>query len=958
VNIYTMSKRIVVVILACLVSWGAFPAAFAQHTVATGHVDADHTRTADQVLSRLVTIDVAHVSLSNALDAVAASSGVFIQYQAQVVDAYATPVTARMVKVPLRTILDQLFANTTLSVVVSGDGITVVEHGGRVRPTSQLTGSIVGIVTDLNTKRPISDATILLDDATRGVKTNEDGRFQISGVEAGVHRVTVRKVAYRRKVGTVTVADGVTVTYNVALDASVNTLEQVVVTGTVVPTELKAIPNAITVITAKELEQRGITHIDQLFRGDVPGLFAQVASTADAMDQVVMFSRGATALSNRSVGTQNGTNPIKTYVDGVELVDPATLSHIDPKSIERIEILTGPQASTIYGSNALNGVMQIFTKRGSSVRPELTLNTLNGWTQNNFSSALATHSDYSASVNGVEGRWSYNAGGSWNYSGPWASSRQTATLSGFGGARLTLPTMLGPVTADLSLRTTSTRNRSGGPGGTLGASLIEQGIYTPFLASAYGAAAPQVTTQLGKTFGLDLSHVPTSWWSYAIGVGQDVNKGEDFTTSRSYRYPGDTTLNLNVSENERRSLHGTTTLRVPLTNLADATITGGADSWQTLAENFSVYPQALTGSFSGGYGGRRAGHNAGAFLQTQVGVLDKLFFTYGLRAEWNPGFGAAVNPNYEPRYGVAYTQPLGPITAKLRGSYGRSTRPPDPSYKVGVTAAEEGNAYVLALYGNFVHVVANPELTPEIQKGGEGGLDLYLGNRGSLTITRYNQTVDNLIDEADVDSVHSLLQYDLTGTGVYGYLYTPQHQFRNLATIRNQGWELQGSWNLGPFTTTGTYSWTKSRTIGVNPKYARQYPVGPYPQYQKGATFAYLPEHTWAAGVTYAHARSSVALNVTGIGALRTHGSELYYRHLSYDEIRLQADHWRATADQFPSFNQGYAMADLNASQRLASWAEMIVRVHNLTDYYPTDAGGGYATLGRQTQLGFQLQWR
>jgi len=849
------------------------------------------------------------------------------------------------------------------AMVLRGTGLQASIQAGTVvlsdvsAPAVSASGIITGTVLNATTHQPIRGAAVTIDDLSKGVISGENGMFRMSGVASGAHIVRVKMLGFVKAAQRVVVVDGEVVMANVSLSPSVNTLEQVVVTGTVVPTELKAVPNAITIITAKQIEERGITHIDQLFRGDVPGLFAQVTSTASPIDQVTMFSRGATALSNRSVGTQNNTNPIKTYLDGVELSDPAFLSQIDPKSIERIEIVTGPQASTIYGSNALNGVMQIFTKRGNSVRPQLTLNGLNGWTQNNFNSALATHSNYSTSVNGVEGRWSYNAGGSWDYSGPWAASRQTTVFGGFGGARLTLPTKLGLVTADLSLRTMSTRNRSGGDGGTLYASQFDEG--SMFSTVHSGGGAPRVTTRRGRTAGLDVSHGPTTWWSYTVGLGQDEGKYGDFVTGRMYANPHDTTLSLNDGQEVRSSLHGTTTVRVPLTSLASATVTGGADSWESLTESFTVYPQALTGTFTQNvYATRRPSHNAGAFLQTQLGVQDRLFFTYGLRAEWNPGFGAAVNPNYTPRYGVAYTQTVGAVTAKLRGSYGRSTRPPNPSYKVGVSATDYGLGFFIPEFGNFEKIIANPELTPEIQKGGEGGLDLYLGNRGSITITRYNQTVDQLLDAAVVDSVRSLDPYYSWSQGTYVYDYVEQLQFRNLATIRNQGWELQGSVNLGPFTTTGTYSWTKSRTIGVNPKYRSQYTADRYPQYQKGATFAFLPEHTWAAGVTYTHARGSVALNLTGIGALTTRGNELFYRHLD-SFIRLDGNRWRMNDDGslvIPTFNRGYAMTDLNASQRLAGWAEMLLQVHNLTDYYPTDAGGQYATPGRQTQLGFRLR--
>src|SRR5687767_4657849 len=249
---------------------------------------------------------------------------------------------------------------------------------------------------------------------------------------------------------------------DITLDVSANALEQVVVTGTVVAAELKAVPSAITVVTAKQIEERGITRIDQLFRGDIPGLFAQNqgSNLKASIDEVTMFSRGATALSRSSTGVDAMflTSPIKTYVDGVELANSKYLSQIDPKSIVRIEILTGPQASTIYGSNAINGVMQVFTKRGSSSRPQLSLSLLSGWVENNFSSARTPQHDYSAQLTGVEGRFSYNAGGSWNYVGPWTPAKQSTRTGGFGGAKLDLPTAAGRVTADMILRRSFTQS--------------------------------------------------------------------------------------------------------------------------------------------------------------------------------------------------------------------------------------------------------------------------------------------------------------------------------------------------------------------------------------------------------------------------------------------------------------------------------------------------------------------
>jgi outer membrane receptor protein involved in Fe transport len=951
-----LARALVLVSAPCLVG------AQSSRVVAHERASEDHRLAAvtRQLEAKRVTVDFDRVSLKQAIDAIVASAGVHAAYQEEIIRAVRVPVSLHVRDVGLFAALESVLERTSLRARAVSAAVVGIGLDGR----AHVAGHITGLVVDGQSQRPLQGVLVTLDGAARGVLTTVDGRFRLGDVSPGTHVVTIKMIGYARVTRQVAVADDSASALTIALRPTANTLDQVVVTGTVVQTALKAVPSAITIITAKQLEERGITQIQQLFRGDVPGLFAQNSGSAALLDEVTMFSRGATALSDASLSASNGTNPIKTYVDGVELADPKYLSQIDPKSIERIEILTGPQASTIYGSNAINGVMQIFTKRGITNTPQFTFNLLSGWIENNFRSTQTPQHDYSAQLSGIEGRLAYNAGGSWNYVGPWTPAKQTTRISGFGGVRLDLSTSIGRATADMTLRRTGTQNQQRGDPVQTVTEYRENGWYRT--SNAIGLSSPTTYTLAGQTLGLTLGYAPTTWWSQELGVGQDRSETEARITARGFLFEYDTTLSLSQGRADRRSLRYTTTLRAPVTPLVQMVVTVGADAWQSLSSSVSVSPQQLTGSLTNVNDvSRRPGHNTGGFLQTQFGVNDRLFLTYGLRAEWNPGFGEEIQPNYAPRYGLAYTQDVGPISAKLRGSYGRSTRPPAPNLKTNVTMASRCSAcgsYYVPTYGNFDFYLANPELGPEHQQGGEGGLELYWGTAGSLVVTRYNQTVDGLIAGIyKIDSARSLTAYptiyfDTQDADGYGYIY--QYQYLNVGSIRNQGWELQGSANAGPITTKATYSWTKSRTLGVTPKYRAFFSSHrDYPQYQQGATFAYLPEHTWAVGITYARAATTMGVNVTGIGRTANFGNDFFAKYIS-DDIRLRQNRLCIGCDYRP-FNSGYATADIAATHRIVSSVEGVLQIRNVTDHYiQNDLNAGFVTMGRQASIGFRVRFQ
>lgn len=130
------------------------------------------------------------------------------------------------------------------------------------------------------------------------------------------------------------------------------TLAPVTVTATRVPVDARATPAAVTVITGEELRARGITRIADALR-DVPG--ASVVQSGSFGAQTGLFLRG---------GESDYT---KVIIDGVPVNDAGgsiDIAHLAIADVERIEILRGP-GSVLWGSDAVTGVIQVFTRRAA-----------------------------------------------------------------------------------------------------------------------------------------------------------------------------------------------------------------------------------------------------------------------------------------------------------------------------------------------------------------------------------------------------------------------------------------------------------------------------------------------------------------------------------------------------------------------------------------------------------------
>jgi outer membrane receptor protein involved in Fe transport len=631
---------------------------------------------------------------------------------------------------------------------------------------------------------------------------------------------------------------------------SVNALDQVVVTGTIAATEVRALPNAITVITAKQLEDRGITHIDQLFRGDVPGLFVQNLGTAPKSNMglyvkkggVKMYSRGASVLDSASP-------PIKTYVDGIELADPDYLNQIDPSSIERIEIITGPQASTVYGSGALGGVMQIFTKKGrlGQRRPEVTLTLRYGALENNYSSAIAPRHDDEFSISDAYGPYSYRVGGTYYYDGQWTPGMYTRRYGTSGG----LVRSSGPL--DITVTGAYSKTRLGAAGGIQQERLaaIQDGreqYNADLVIPTYGSVYDIFHSQIGTT----ISYRPFSWWSHSLTLGIDQSSNGSETNGARFVTPSDT-LNVQYvySNPQNKTLSYNTTVRQTLSWFSASLSFGGnlsrANTVNRTATGMDIDHLGTAGS--GFMNETRTSRSSGGYYGTGLfGLANTLYLTLGVRAERNRAFGADRRTDVTPTWGLSAVRDVGAMTLKARFTYGRATRPPPlgaPDSVLACVQTPTSCAYYTQYFGSDVLVqLANSALKPESQAGPDWGIDVYFGSRGSLSITHYDQKVRDLLFLTEVNTVTSPLSQ---------YNTIRQTQWQNLGDIGNNGWLGSASLNLGRVTLNGSYSWTRSRVLRLNPSYTGTQ--------TEGSSMLGMAEHTAALTTQYSTAKTMVKVS-------------------------------------------------------------------------------------------------
>ncbi|HEX3157870.1 MAG TPA: SusC/RagA family TonB-linked outer membrane protein, partial [Gemmatimonadaceae bacterium] len=325
--------------------------------------------------ARLTTRDV---SLAEGLEQLHARSGVSLAFSPSFVPVDHR-VTCYCADVTVGRALAVMLAGLPLeSTAIDGDLVLIAPRaptasGAPVEPGAVTAAQISGVVTNAATQQPIPGVQVVIQGTTLGAMTRDDGRYVIPNVPDGTHRIRTQRIGFSSDSRTVTVA-AQALTVDFALTQVLVSLDEVVVTGTPGGTQRRAIGNVVTSVAADSvLAKAPVGNVNQLIGSRTTGVM-MLPGTGQVGTGSSVRIRGASSLSLSA-------EPI-IYIDGVRMDSDASrgpgqrgganvsrLNDINPADIESMEIIKGPAAATLYGTEASNGVIQIITKKGSSGTP-------------------------------------------------------------------------------------------------------------------------------------------------------------------------------------------------------------------------------------------------------------------------------------------------------------------------------------------------------------------------------------------------------------------------------------------------------------------------------------------------------------------------------------------------------------------------------------------------------------
>ncbi len=473
----------------------------------------------------------------------------------------------------------------------------------------------------------------------------------------------------------------------VAAEQPVKKLDDVIVTANYIPQNKAKIGSAVTVLTAEDIKRQQVTYLSDILR-TVPGL---------AVNQ---SGGGFGTLTQIRIRGAEG-NQTLVRLNGIELNDPSGGSEYNfgnmlAEDIERIEILRGPQSS-LYGSDAIGGVINIITKKG---RQGLKLkgNAQAGsfgvyQAEGGFSGGWQDKLDYHFNVSQFESRG--------------ISIAESGTEPD-GNKNLTLDTTVTARPVDM-LEVGVTGRR------------VEADLDYDGFQGGIGAVDANQTTQTRQNFGRAYAKLKlfedNQWfhWNHQISAGYSESRRNNYNNAvfssfyngRNVKYAYRTNLLLDTPE--LFQLHQGLSFQIEHEK----------DTVNTKSQFSNVNRNIRTTSYIGEY---------------QIELLDRLALTGAIRYDNNDKLFKDATT-----YRGTLSYQLKETGSRLHASYGTGVK----------------NPTLFELYGYTANYQGNPNLQPEKSQGWDIGIEQSLWNeRVTLDTTYFNNRIENLIKGSGTTSVN------------------------------------------------------------------------------------------------------------------------------------------------------------------------------------------------------------
>ncbi len=685
---------------------------------------------------------------------------------------------------------------------------------------------------------PIASVQVDIPQLGQGALTGSDGRFTIQNVTPGTYDVRFNQIGYRSHTEEVIVQAGETTQLSVELVREALRLDEVIVTGTPGGTQRRAIGNVVDQLDADDI--RGVMHtqnVQDMLSSRSAGMM-QLGQAGSPGGGYGLRVRGTS-----SIGLNN--SPL-VYIDGVRMdaqprnpggvhygVPQNALNTLNPADIASIEIIKGPAAATLYGTEASAGVIQILTHKGAAGAAQYDF-TFSGGTNWLWDPAGRTGTRYSridgeiVSGNvyqqevdeGLGPPFGYGRLGSFqgtirggtesvNYFFSGSYSDETGVLGYDSEERFS-----GRMNVDLLLTeefTASVRagyvqsERRRAQTGFATCAICQIGWGSPGQLRSRGflSAPPEEWEKsVGRldvdrtTFSIEGNHTPTGWLSHRLVTGVDLNQEHNWVLwprqpEGASHFFGALGLGSKNAVRARRSQVTADYAATATTQISDrlgSSTSAGFQYFKSTIEQVggsaSQFPAIPITTLTGG-----AQSNAvedweesvtvGAFFQQQFDWENRVFFTGAVRLDDNSAFGAEFDAAIYPKASATWVISEEdfwdiPWTSdvRLRGAWGASGRQPGTFDATRLYTPQVGFNDQPTLEPNaFGNPLLEPERSTELEVGFDASL---LDDRIQLTYTRFDRTTRDLI----------------VGVGIPASRGFPGTQIVNLGEVKGWGNEF------------------------------------------------------------------------------------------------------------------------------------------------------------------------